>query len=322
VANGARASLSMSQIGQTLRRSPTATVHPDPIGVALDDERRILANQIVRRSTTEQETQELKARLEKMQTELELRKLESAKGGDDEGPFRTWLMGRIDQVEGEAREARAEAQAQREQFLATQLDLLRSELTALRDRQSGSSLVTLSQQIEEAKAVYALVSPPPTMPPAVQLTPDAATLAAYEKKLEYEHEERKWDREKDKDLEADSLRYRHEEAMAEIAAKGANWQQVNRWADTAFNQGLPIVSQIVSHLFNGQVPPTAAPQAAPMSAPIVQAPPGYESLTCRCGTIILYRRPGDASVTCQSCGTVYEWSDDPAPAPESPEAGQ
>jgi len=313
MASSARTTINASQLGATLRRRPPELRPPDPIDEALDVDRKLVAQKMMRTSVASMEAEQLAAENTRLKAQIENQQLKEAVERPAQGDAWSKL------VMEELRESRAaldqtkqELQSERTGQIIERMNMLSAELERLRTQPQEPpprAIVQLKAAFEEARETLALVAPDTTAPPVVQ---DAGGL--YLKRLDYDQE--RWRETHQADREVALARAGNELTIAqlEIEIKQRRADNMDRFINETAPKLLDLGRQFLEQMW-ARPGAAAGEGAAPASMavrPQVVIPPGAKGTPCpSCGALIIY----DLTMTtvyCSNCASQHDVGPDEA----------
>lgn len=299
---------------QTARRNPTAAGE-DAIQEALRVDKELTANRIMRRSVSELEVDDLKAKTDKGRLQVELQNITAQLKGDD----RETLLG---QVVTEIQDIKRQLSEQHEAMTTKELTDMKEAMGALATAVEGmkgvqvSTMQSIKQGVQDASELLDLIRPPSTVP--VSTGGEDRTLEAYrlrtsldEKKLDLESRKLEWERQDRKEIAQMEIDSKERIAQRELELKQEHFNQQDRFLTETVPKLIPLGEKAISALGNK----AGGAQAAPMA----QLPDGVLTATCQqCGVAIYYRE-GTTHVVCQNpnCLAEYNLKEDAVEPPVS-----
>ena len=301
---------------QLARRNPATAAGEDAIQEALRVDKELTANRIMRRSVSELEVDDLKAKTEKVRTQVELQNLTAQLKGDDRDAFMNQVVTEIQDIKRQISEQRESMTTKELVDMKEAMGALVKEIEGLKGAQ-GSTMQSIKGQIQEATELLDIIRPPSTA--LVPSGSEDRVLEAYrlrtsfdEKKLDLEAQKLRWEREDRLDIARAEIDSKERIAQKELELKQEHFQQQDRFLTETVPKLIPLGEKAISALGNK----AGGAQAAPM----VQLPDGVLTATCQqCGVAIYYRE-GTTHVICQNPNCLAEYNlkdgDDEPPASE------
>ncbi len=299
---------SRSGIG-TVRRTSGAGMEDD-LDKALLIEKKMAASRLIRRSVAETEADEIKAQADALEQKLRLQNIEGQLKGSGGNEFLVQLMDEVKDLKGQIAEQREAMTNQQIEALQGSLNAMAEELNNLRGGQ-GSMVQTVKEQIQEAKELVGLITPPEVTAPAGS---EDRALAAYmvrskleEKQLDLKGKQIEYEREDRMVIAREEIASKERIAQDELRLKEQHFQQQDRFLTDTVPKLLPLVEKIATAISSK----SGNAQASPMVLPLA-LPEGVEVATCQqCGTAIYYRQ-GMTRVICPNpqCLAEYELRSD------------
>lgn len=303
-------------------------VESDPLKLALNDKRQILASKVLESSIHSSEAEAIKSENERLSALIEQQKLhEQVAGGSGKGEaWQEYILAEM----GELRKELSEEQARRHEAtvaaLQERLAILNDEMGRIKERgsepvdQLGQAITTL----QSARSLVDLMHPPrperedkPAVGPGVD-----PSLRKWEISAEMEREQRRSDADDRRMEREEEWRLRRELAEKELALKQNESEARTRFFEATSPKVLEIVEKIfilIQHQPGPAVAPVAAATIVPGAQPPAAAPlfkdPNIRSMTCQCGQA-LYFRDEYTGVICTRCGAEYQNQPAPAATPE------